>query len=433
MSAIITVDLGYGDSGKGTIVDALVRNYRAGLVVRYSGGAQAAHNVITPDGRHHCFRQLGSGMFVRDTKTLLSQYMLVDPLALTLEIAQLQKTGTDNLIFKNIFIDERAMIVTPFHKALNRLREKARGDGRHGSCGMGIGETVQLSLERPDLVIRASDLKNYDALVTKLMGVYLYAFDTAKALGIDVASKANLEEARLLFLPILNVAKVFESIAKEVNIIPPAQVCDLVSTNTSVFEGAQGVLIDQDYGFHPYTTWSKTTSENAYKILADAGVTGITEVGIIRAFPTRHGPGPLPTEHNDLLKLLPGEHNKFNEWQRDFRAGWPDYVMLKYALMANNSIDYFAVTHVDCLDMQDEWKICDDYDQDILSKLPTNLEEQAALTEALAKVTCTPEVMPKDYVLDAIGVETGIRIGILSSGPTADDKHFTAAFDVASK
>lgn len=430
-NAIITVDLGYGDSGKGTIVDALVRNYRAGLVVRYNGGAQAAHNVITPDGRHHCFRQLGSGMFVRDVKTLLSQYMLIDPLALSLEIAQLQQTGTDNLLFKNIFVDERAMVVTPYHKALNRVREKARGDGRHGSCGMGIGEAVQLSMERPDLTVRAGDLLDYDKLTDKLMGVYLHAFDTIKSLEVDISSKDYLDEARLLFMPVLSVAKVFGSIAKAINIVSADRVCELVSTNNSVFEGAQGVLIDQDCGFHPYTTWSKTTSENAYKILADAGVSAITEVGIIRAFPTRHGPGPFPTQHNDLLSLLPKEHNKFNEWQREFRAGWPDFVMLKYALMVNNSIDYFAVTHVDCLDNWDQWQICDEYDQDILSKKPTSLAEQAALTEALSKVTPKVEPMPKDYVLDAIDVETAIRIGILSSGPTADDKYFTACFEVA--
>jgi adenylosuccinate synthase len=432
VSAIITVDLGYGDSGKGTIVDALVRQYRAGLVVRYNGGAQAAHNVITPDGRHHMFRQIGSGSFIRDTKTLLSQYMLVDPLALALEIAQLNQTGTDNLLFENIFIDERAMIVTPFHKALNRLREKARGNGRHGSCGMGIGEAMQLSLEHPDLVLRAGDLKDFDLLTNKLMCIYLHAFDTAKTLGVDICAAEYAEEAKLLFLPVLNVAKVFQEIAKEVSVIPPAHVCDLISTNTTVFEGAQGVLLDQDFGFHPYTTWSKTTSENAYKILADAGVTAITEVGIMRLFPTRHGPGPFPTEHNELLDLIPKEHNKFNQWQREFRGGWMDYPMLKYALEVNHSIDYFAVTHVDCLDMLDQWVLCEQYDQDILKK-PTTIAEQAALTEALAKVTYQPETVSKNYVLDAIYTETAIPIGILSSGPKSDDKYFTAAFEVVSK
>ena len=139
--AILIADLGYGDAGKGSIVDYLTRKTGAHTVVRYNGGAQAAHNVITPEGKHHTFAQFGSGTFVPGTRTHLSRFMMVHPLALLAEERHLQSLGIDDA-FPRLSIDREALVTTPFQQAANRIKEIARGDGRHGSCGMGVGETM---------------------------------------------------------------------------------------------------------------------------------------------------------------------------------------------------------------------------------------------------------------------------------------------------
>ena len=146
--AIVVAGLGFGDEGKGTTVDWLVRRHESALVVRYNGGAQAAHNVVLPDGRHHTFSQFGSGTLA-GAETFLSRYMLVNPSAMLNEAAGLAGLGVVDPLSR-VHVDEDALITTPFHIAANRAREQARGDGRHGSCGMGIRETILFPLVKPE-------------------------------------------------------------------------------------------------------------------------------------------------------------------------------------------------------------------------------------------------------------------------------------------
>jgi adenylosuccinate synthase len=158
MNATILVDLTFGDAGKGSLVDYLVRRDNAHTVIRFNGGAQAAHNVVLPDGRHHTFSQFGSGTFVPGVRTHLSRFMLFDPLALAAEERHLRSVGVTDA-FDRLTLDRRALVVTPFQRAANRLREVARGDARHGSCGMGIGETMSDVLD-DNLALRGADLLN---------------------------------------------------------------------------------------------------------------------------------------------------------------------------------------------------------------------------------------------------------------------------------
>src|SRR5688572_4356148 len=139
--AIILSGLGYGDEGKGTWTDFLARTEQVHTVVRFNGGAQAGHNVVTPDGRHHTSAQFGSGTLVRGVNTHLSRFMLLNPIRLLKEDAELHALAIKDALARTS-IDRRALVTTPFQVAANRLRELARGDGRHGSCGMGIGETM---------------------------------------------------------------------------------------------------------------------------------------------------------------------------------------------------------------------------------------------------------------------------------------------------
>jgi adenylosuccinate synthase len=148
MNAIFVAGLGFGDEGKGSIVDALTRKHQADLVVRFSGGAQAAHHVVTDDGREHCFAQFGSGTLA-GASTHLSRFMLIDPLALVKEAEHLKQIGVVDP-FERLTIDPRAPIITPYHRAMNRLRELSRGRQRHGSCGVGIGELASDMMNKRD-------------------------------------------------------------------------------------------------------------------------------------------------------------------------------------------------------------------------------------------------------------------------------------------
>src|SRR5262245_24772133 len=165
--AIIVVDLGYGDAGKGGVVDYLTHARAAHAVVRFNGGGQAAHTVVTPDGRRHTFAQFGSGSFVPGVTTFLSRFMLVDPLALLREAEGLAAVGVPDALDR-LAIDREALVVTPLHAALNRLRELARGEGRHGSCGLGIGETMAAALDCPAEAVRAGDLNDPATVRRKL-------------------------------------------------------------------------------------------------------------------------------------------------------------------------------------------------------------------------------------------------------------------------
>src|SRR5262249_10547168 len=166
----IVAGLGYGDSGKGTVVDWLcspLGSRPVQTVVRFNGGAQAAHNVLTRDGRHHAFAQFGAGTFTPRVRTHLSRFVLLDPLALAAEAAHLAIVGVPDALDR-LTVDRDALLTTPYHPAANRARELARGNHRHGSCGMGIGETASYALAHPADAPRAGDCTSPPALARKL-------------------------------------------------------------------------------------------------------------------------------------------------------------------------------------------------------------------------------------------------------------------------
>src|SRR6516165_3609325 len=167
--ALLVVDLAFGDCGKGSIVDYLVRTRGADTVVRFNGGPQAGHNVVTPDGRHHTFSQFGSGSFVPGVKTVLSRFMLIEPYALLNEADHLRSLGVLNPLSR-LMIDRNCLVITPCHIEANRIRELTRGDAAHGTCGMGVGETVQDSIEHPEMSLRAHMLSDPSEVRKRLEG-----------------------------------------------------------------------------------------------------------------------------------------------------------------------------------------------------------------------------------------------------------------------
>lgn len=390
-NAILNVDLGFGDSGKGSFVDFQTRTNKATLNVRFNGGAQAAHNVHLSDGRHHTFSQFGSGSFSPGVQTYLSQHVLVNPISAILEAQDLTEKGIEYPL-GNLFVHEDALITTPYHGALNRIKERLRGRNRHGSCGKGIGETVLDSLERPDQCIRAKDL-NLSLFHIK------YRLDEArhylhqKAVAALDKENANLYKSELEIFNLScfeRIAWEFHTFSNQANIISKKEIKEFFNKHkTVIFEPAQGVLIDQNFGFHPYTTWSDCTLRNAYSILSELEYgEKVKSYGILRTFATRHGAGPFVTEDKRLTKELSDPNNPANDWQQGFRCGHLDLVALQYALQANGPVDALALSHCDAVDFR-SWKMAEHYTkgEDYWKpKLPRFQAEQIKLTKDLMKV-----------------------------------------------
>ena len=404
MFASIVTDLGFGDAGKGTTVDFLARQTIAPVIVRFNGGAQAAHNVHTDDGRHHTFSQFGSGMFVPGAVTYLSRFVLFDPIALHNEAKALEQNGVQHPLAR-LMVDDAACVVTPFHKAANRLRESLRGAGRHGSVGMGIGETMNDSLCFPEMTVYVADLRDGQTLLAKLTKLQeLKRVEFASLLDATGETVALTEEAKLLIDPGAPkmVANVLIDIAKRVRLVTTSTLKRLAVERPLIFEGAQGVLIDEWHGFHPFTTWSTTTPHNAETLLKEIGYMGqVHRYGVIRAYSTRHGPGPFPTYDAALTALLPDSHNHFGQWQREFRVGWLDIPLTRYALSVSETIDSLVVTHLDRFQTLPTKRVATSYEvvrshvnENALSALVVN--EQSSNEQVLRVETLKPKLHLED-------------------------------------
>lgn len=429
MQHVIVADLGYGDAGKGGTVDWLC-SPRAGqpvhAIVRFNGGAQAAHNVVRPDGRGHTFAQFGSGTLHsrpgHPVRTYLSRFMMVDLPALVAEAAHLAELGVPGPLGL-VEIDRDALLTTPYHQAANQARELARGAGRHGSCGMGIGETARYGIESPADAPRAGDCRTPRALERKL------------ALALErLAADAGFDASAVP--PPAAVAEAYRAIAGELTITGDGHLAALARRpGRMVFEGAQGVLLDEWRGFHPYTTWSTTTFANAEALLAEAGLAGpgqpgaALRLGVTRTYLTRHGPGPFVTE--DPTLEIPEPHNQAGRWQGPVRAGHLDAVALRYAVAACGGVDAIALTHLDTARAQDgvlrvarAYRVGEDGLLDQVTPGPwRDLGYQQRLTGLLqaARPLYGPPVAWRDWP-DVVAEIAGAPVAVCSAGPTAADK-----------
>lgn len=451
--ATIVVDLGFGDAGKGTIIDFLARKASNPTVVRFNGGGQAAHNVITPDGRHHTFAQFGSGTFA-GARTHLSRFMLLDLLALAREAEHLAEVGCGD-VFSRLTVDENALVVTPFQKAANRLREIARGDGRHGSCGMGIGETMADMIAFPLPAVRARDLRDPETLVKKLAFFQEMKREEFRHQLEHLAN--NPFGAREAALILSNdaprqYAEALWRIAMRFRIVPASYLRTIAARGDLLFEGAQGVLLDEWHGFHPYTTWSTTTPANALELLSEIGYDGsIERLGVLRAYFTRHGAGPFVTEDKGLSVMLPDAFNKHGNWQGGFRAGWFDLVMARYAITVSAGIDSLTITNLDRFQKIPQPKIATAYQvpHEVLKHrgvpialarpdgamaaverlfkkdVVTDLTYQEALTRLVQSARPDYRCAPKgDEYVRLIERDLMVPVTITSHGPTALEKRF---------
>jgi len=447
-SAILIADLGYGDAGKGSIVDYLTRQKKAHTVIRYNGGAQAAHNVISPEGQHHTFAQFGSGSLIPGTRTHLSRFMITQPLALFAEERHLRSLGVQDA-FERLSIERGALVTTPFQQAANRLKEIARGEGRHGSCGMGVGETMSDWLTHGADVLFAGDLGQRQTVIKKLGFLRDAKMAELEQLLPQLGHNPQADsEMKTLGDPglIEATADLYQYFAGLVRIIATEDFEKLLKQpGCVIFEGAQGVLLDEWYGFYPYNSWSTLTFKNADSLLDEAGFEGeILKLGLIRAYATRHGAGPFVTEDKQLSTLIQDAHNGKNPWQRDFRVGYLDFVALRYALEVTGKLDGLVVTNLDRLEAFPAWKTCSAYqapqDQPDLDTYfrregaslsairvpadPTDLEKQARLSQLLTELRPIYREHEKEQgsYLEALSQALNLPLAITSYGPGAMEK-----------
>jgi adenylosuccinate synthase len=451
-SVSIVIGLGFGDEGKGTIVDFLTAEARAKLpdkpitIVRFNGGAQAGHNVVTPDGKHHLFSQLGAGSLVdNNVRTFLSEHMVFDPIAFAAEVKGFAETSgrTVQSVLASVTIDPEAIVVTPYHKAVNRILEWSRTN-RHGSCGMGVGATVKDGLESPDSALRVKHLRGDG---TRLVERVAATQKRALIELLDVAwHDCPLEmEVKWLDGDITDVIKIcgaMQNAIEGVNVEGISFLTRALNEGPTIFEGAQGVLLDEWHGFHPYTTWSTCTARNAKTLIAKAGGSEwkATVYGVTRAYHTRHGAGPFPTEVGSThpLALHPEPHNVTGAWQGGWRVGALDFQLLAYACKVaerSGGIDAIAVTHLDVVG-DAKHMVCREYkDLGIISPgaaypstLPlkfreTNLDDSELLRRLLEQKAPVYSVVDgADGTISAIHARVGKPVQILSVGPTREHK-----------
>ena len=356
MKTYIVIGLGYGDEGKGSWVDHLVRKHDVRYTIRFNGGAQALHHVVSPEGVEHGFSQFGSGTLVDGVITILSRFMLVEPLAMIQEAKILSDKGV-HAPFSRMIISQSAPLITPYHIALNRCRERQRGNDKHGSCGFGIGETQKDHDENVDQAIVMGDILDLSQLQEKLAYVSQCKRDSLKHEDTQLYALYRKELALFDQGEYIQTLRLFRD---QVRIVNDRLINRLINANDTIFEGAQGALLDQSYGFFPHVTRSNTTFSNAEFLLETAHYEGeIEKIGLLRAYGTRHGAGPFITEDSSL-HVAPC-HNTTGDWQGNFRTGWFDAVAARYALSVVGDVDVLAITNVDRLFSQGDLRIVHQY------------------------------------------------------------------------
>lgn len=421
----IVIGLGFGDEAKGGTVDFLCSERPVDYVIRFSGGPQTAHNVVTDDGRHHTFAQFGSGTF-QGAKTILSEYVLVNPFNMVLEADHLQSvTGEDP--FANTYISENALLITPIHVEANRQREINRGADAHGSCGEGIGETRAYALNHSTV---------FGPIVVKDMincTYHIYGSMLREKLAF---LKNHLEREIPGFVysgDIEDILEGYKNLMEErpFQIVKDRWIFQQVKDfrHYNVFEGSQGVLLDEDFGFHPHTTWSSVTDRNALKIIRRSGLGpgDFRRIGVTRTYATRHGYGPFPSEFEgqEWREGYPESFNAYGRFQGAWRAGLLDLMLLDYAVKANKGLDEIALSHCDIKPQG----VVTGYEglDSIVPAITVDLDYQETLTNALNSVRgkqIIGSVGSIEEVVSLIEKRTGVKVTIGSKGPSAGDKFY---------
>ncbi|HAK88265.1 MAG TPA: adenylosuccinate synthase [Nitrospiraceae bacterium] len=347
MSTVVIVGTQWGDEGKGKIVDFLTE--KADVVARYQGGNNAGHTVVIKNEKY-ILHLIPSGVLHKNKKCIIGNGVVIDPAALIEEMDGLKKRGIN--INKNLLISKNANVIMPYHIALDKGNENKKGNKKIGTTGRGIGPSYTDKIAR--FGIRMMDLLSPEVFKEKLKT----NLSAANFLLENLYKTAPLSEKEIYKQYMKYAERLAPYIADTDLIINK----EITSGKKLLFEGAQGTLLDIDHGTYPFVTSSNTIAGGACTGLG-VGPTKIKKVlGVVKAYTTRVGEGPFPTELKDSLgEALRQKGGEFGATTgRPRRCGWLDILILKHAIRING-LTGLAITKLDILDGFDKLKICVGY------------------------------------------------------------------------
>lgn len=416
--AIAIVGAQWGDEGKGKVVDYLAGSFDCSA--RYGGGHNAGHTVII-NGQRFVLQLIPCGILRPGKKAIIGAGVVVDPAALVSELDSLKNGGVD--VSGRLFVSNRAHLIFPFHRELEKSSEAARGPHRIGTTSRGIGPAYEDKMARRGL--RVCDLMDADRFERKLQRDIEEkdAFSRA-AYGSPLDTKGILEKYQELAERIRGYVTDTSALVNRA----------LKQGESILFEGAQGTMLDIDHGTYPYVTSSSAISGGACTGLGFSPTLMTGVIGVTKAYTTRVGGGPFPTEMPDLdAQAVRDRGNEYGAVTgRPRRCGWLDLVMLQYAVQLNG-VDSLVVTKLDVFDTQKEIQVCVGYRYkgSKLTEMPAEVEILAEVTPEYKTVSGwqkrtdhireaheLPEAA-RDY-LKFISDSLGVEIGMISTGPERD-------------
>ncbi len=368
MANVVVVGAQWGDEGKGKIVDWL--SERADVIARFQGGHNAGHTIVI-DGKVYKLSLLPSGVVRGGKLSVIGNGVVLDPWHLVAEIEKLAGQGVE-ITPETLMIAENAALILPFHGELDRAREAQNSLAKIGTTGRGIGPAYEDKVGRR--VIRVADLADRPTLELRIDRALVHHDALRRGLGLDPVDRAALLTSLLQIAPqvLCYAAPVWKVLAEKRK-----------AGQRILFEGAQGALLDIDFGTYPFVTSSNVIAGHA------ATGTGLGPgaiefvLGIVKAYTTRVGEGPFPTElHDDIGQRLGERGHEFGTVTgRKRRCGWFDAVLVRQTC-ATSGVNGIALTKLDVLDGFDELKICTGYeiDGEPLDYLPTAADRQARVT-----------------------------------------------------
>ena len=420
MKNVVVVGSQWGDEGKGKIVDWL--SNQADVVVRFQGGHNAGHTLVI-NGVTYKLSLLPSGIVRKNKISIIGNGVVVDPWALMDEIKELKSKGID-INDKNLIISEAVTLILPFHRELDKIRENQAGKEKIGTTRKGIGPAYEDKVGRRS--IRLMDLLSDKDLDNKLETALLHHNSIRKGLGKEIYKKDEIKSKLLKIVPeiIVYAAPVWKKIDEFKQ-----------QGKKILFEGAQGILLDVDHGTYPFVTSSNTVASTAATGSGCGPDTIKYVLGITKAYTTRVGEGPFPTElKNNIGELLGKRGKEFGTvTSRKRRCGWFDGVLVRQTIKISG-INGIALTKLDVLDEFDEIKMCIHYELDgkKIDYLPTSSKDQFKVkpiyktfpgwktsTQGVRKINELPE-KARNYII-AVEDFVGAKISSVSTSPERED------------
>ena len=420
MKNVVVVGSQWGDEGKGKIVDWL--SSEADIVVRFQGGHNAGHTLVI-DGITYKLRLLPSGIVRKNKISIIGNGVVVDPWALLEEIKEIKSKGV-SVDENNLIIAETANLILPFHQEMDAIREDAAGKAKIGTTRRGIGPAYEDKVGRRS--IRLMDLISESNLDHRLETVLIHHNAIRKGLGKKIFEKDKLKNDLLKIAP--EILKYSKPVWKKID--------EFKSQGKKIlFEGAQGILLDVDHGTYPFVTSSNTVASSAATGTGCGPDTINYVLGITKAYTTRVGEGPFPTElKDDVGELLGSRGKEFGTvTSRKRRCGWFDGVLVRQTIKISG-INGIALTKLDVLDELDEIKICIKYEVNgkEIDYLPAAVDDQLRVKpiyktfsgwKTSTKGTRNLKDLPEKarVYINAIEEFIGAKISSISTSPERED------------